>query len=286
MQHVLAIVLAFWLGFAGCEPPQLPFWNGFTQSRNASTNNSTGGMQSPIELTSLTARPGIENNGQLEFSGYQQDPTQVNVTNDGHTAVYSFNFPEPVVARGGPLQGNYQFSSLHFHWGAESDRGAEHVVDGKRHTMEMHLVFYNQIYGSFDNAKTQCNGLAVLGVFFQNSTAEPDYRWIPALYEVQTAGTSYTLPDPTAFNIKGLIGARRKPYFSYHGSLTTPPYYESVTWLVMKKPLQVSENQMSAFRSLKDEDGNPLVDNYRELQPINGRTILLYSDTGFDRIMP
>lgn len=201
-------------------------------------------------------------------------------------AVYSFNFPEPVVARGGPLQGNYQFSSLHFHWGAESDRGAEHVVDGKRHTMEMHLVFYNQIYGSFDNAKTQCNGLAVLGVFFQNSTAEPDYRWIPALYEVQTAGTSYTLPDPTAFNIKGLIGARRKPYFSYHGSLTTPPYYESVTWLVMKKPLQVSENQMSAFRSLKDEDGNPLVDNYRELQPINGRTILLYSDTGFDRIMP
>ncbi|KAL9693591.1 hypothetical protein quinque_012876 [Culex quinquefasciatus] len=210
-------------------------------------------MQSPIELTSLTARPGIENNGQLEFTGYQQDPTQVNVTNDGHTAVYSFNFPEPVVARGGPLQGNYQFSSLHFHWGAESDRGAEHVVDGKRHTMEMHLVFYNQIYGSFDNAKTQCNGLAVLGVFFQNSTAEPDYRWIPAFY---------------------------------HGSLTTPPYYESVTWLVMKKPLQVSENQMSAFRSLKDEDGNPLVDNYRELQPINGRTILLYSDTGFDRIMP
>lgn len=160
------------------------------------------------------------------------------------------------------------------------------MVDGKRHTMEMHLVFYNQIYGSLENAQTQCNGLAVLGVFFQNSTTEPDYRWIPALYEVQTAGTTYTLPDPTAFNIKGLIGARRKPYFSYHGSLTTRPYYESVTWLVMKKPLQVSENQMSAFRSLRDENGNPLVDNYRELQPINGRTILLYSDSGFDRIMP
>lgn len=54
-------------------------------------------MQSPIELTSLTARPGIENNGQLEFTGYQQDPTQVNVTNDGHTGRIALQSVPPLL---------------------------------------------------------------------------------------------------------------------------------------------------------------------------------------------
>lgn len=44
----------------------------------------------------MTARPGIENNGQLEFTGYQQDPTQVNVTNDGHLGRIALQ-PVPIL---------------------------------------------------------------------------------------------------------------------------------------------------------------------------------------------
>ncbi|XP_062535627.1 carbonic anhydrase 2-like [Armigeres subalbatus] len=240
-----------------------------------------GTMQSPIPLSAFTARPGYESQP-LELTNYQMDPRQVTVTNDGKLAIYRFEFPGDanVTIQGGPLRNIFQFDSLHFHWGATSERGSEHVIDSygrrRRYSMEMHLVFFNQQYDSFETAAPLENGLAVLGIFLSNSTTEPDYGWIPALNEVQTAGTTYTLPDPTVFNIKKLIGARRRPYFSYNGSLTTPPCYESVNWLVQRNYLPISEDQLNVFRSLRKENGEPLVDNYRNLQPVNDRPIFLY----------
>ncbi|XP_055643282.1 carbonic anhydrase 2-like [Toxorhynchites rutilus septentrionalis] len=236
-----------------------------------------GRMQSPIALSTQSAFPGMEFLP-LELSTYEMDPTQVMVRNDGYTAIYSFQFPDnqPIIARGGVLMGEFQFDSLHFHWGANSDRGTEHVIDGGRYAMEVHLVFFNRRYESIEQAQTQRNGLAVLGLMLTNSSDAPNYGWVPALNEIQQAETSYTLPDPTVFNIRQFIGPDRRPYFNYHGSLTTPPCYESVNWLVQKKVLLISEEQLNVFRSLRDADGNQLVDNFRSLQPINGRPIVYY----------
>ncbi|XP_055586533.1 carbonic anhydrase 2-like [Uranotaenia lowii] len=237
-----------------------------------------GRRQSPIRLDTRSSYPLTETRP-LTLEGYAEDPTQVAVTNDGKTATYGFQYANgrPIVARGGPLQGNFSFASLHFHWGSRSSRGAEHVVDNRTYAMEMHLVFFNQRYGTFENAQNRTNGLAVLGIFFvSDSGSNPDYRWIDALSQVQNAPSTYTLPDPTAFNIKGLIGSRRRPYFSYQGSLTTPPCYQTVTWMVQRKPLPITENQLNAFRSLKQKNGEPLVDNYRKPQPLNGRRVSLY----------
>ena len=33
-------------------------------------------------------------------------------------------------------------------------------------------------------------------------------------------------------------------FWTYDGSLTTPPLLESVTWIVFQKPIQVSEEQV------------------------------------------
>lgn len=76
-------------------------------------------------------------------------PFPLNVTNNGHTASVSISklnaFQEDLgdflpYVRGGKLDGEYEIESLHFHWGDKNNKGAEHVINDMRYTMEMHLV--------------------------------------------------------------------------------------------------------------------------------------------------
>ena len=56
-------------------------------------------------------------------------------------------------------------------------------------------------------------------------------------------------------------------YFTYQGSLTTPPYFESVTWIVYRNPVYVSRRQVAVFRALNgNEAGKKIVNNYRPVQ--------------------
>ena len=52
--------------------------------------------------------------------------------------------------------------------------------------------------------------------------------------------------------------------------------YEAVTWILSTKVLGVSPRVMESLRQLKTDDGEPLVDNFRPVQDLNGRTITLY----------
>ncbi|XP_055617851.1 carbonic anhydrase 13-like isoform X2 [Toxorhynchites rutilus septentrionalis] len=210
-------------------------------------------MQSPIALSTRDASPRAELQP-LELLSFEIDPTEVTVRNDGHTVIYTFQWPngQSIVARGGPLEGEFQLDSIHFHWGAASGRGAEHVIDERRREMEVHMVFYSR-----------------------NASA-PKYGWIPALNEVQQAGASYTLPNPSVFNIQQLIGTSRRPYFCYRGSLTVAPYHETVNWVVHERELLISEDQLDMFRSLRAADGTFLRENHRPLQTSNDRTVFYY----------
>merc|ERR1719273_741146 len=64
-----------------------------------------------------------------------------------------------------------------------------------------------------------------------------------------------------------------KDWMMYFGSLTTPPCYESVTWLLLHEAMNISESQMAMFKTLLDENNNPIIDNRRPVQPLNGRTV-------------
>jgi carbonic anhydrase len=45
-------------------------------------------------------------------------------------------------------------------------------------------------------------------------------------------------------------------YWTYEGSLTTPPFNESVTWILFKEPVEVSQEQLDAMRDLRRYDVN------------------------------
>lgn len=88
-------------------------------------------------------------------------------------------------------------------------------------------------------------------------------------------------------------------YYTYPGSLTTPPFIESVTWIVCAEYLSISREQVNFirlcrspikfyhsnhicflyfqlkyFRSIRNQADEPILNNFRETQPLNDRTVL------------
>jgi carbonic anhydrase len=55
-------------------------------------------------------------------------------------------------------------------------------------------------------------------------------------------------------------------YYTYMGSLTTPPCSEGVLWMVMRQPVQVAQSQIDIFTRLY-----PM--NARPVQSASGRLI-------------
>ncbi|XP_047739039.1 putative carbonic anhydrase 3, partial [Hyalella azteca] len=62
-------------------------------------------------------------------------------------------------------------------------------------------------------------------------------------------------------------------FYRYRGSLTTPKCNEVVTWTIFDDHVPVSDKQMARLRSLSDTEGDPLVNNFRPNQPLNGRIV-------------
>lgn len=66
-------------------------------------------------------------------------------------------------------------------------------------------------------------------------------------------------------------------YWTYPGSLTVPPLLESVTWIILKQPINISSQQLATFRTLlctkEGEEAAFLLSNHRPLQPLKGRKV-------------
>ncbi|XP_038613379.1 carbonic anhydrase 5B, mitochondrial isoform X2 [Tachyglossus aculeatus] len=179
------------------------------------------------------------------------------------------------VITGGPLEGNYRLKQFHFHWGAINDWGSEHTVDSKCYPAELHLVHWNAVkYESFEDAAMEENGLAVIGVFLKLGTHHKELqKLVDALPAIKHKDTliEFGQFDPSC------LMPSCPDFWTYSGSLTTPPLSESVTWIIKKKPIEVDHNQLEEFRMLlftsAGEKEKKMVDNFRPLQPLMNRTV-------------
>jgi len=175
---------------------------------------------------------------------------------------------------GGPLgKDEYKLIQFHAHWGGENGRGSEHTVDGKMFSAELHLVHYNTKYGTFGEAADKPDGLAVLGMLIKVGNEHQEFgNLCQLLKQIPNKGDKVEIcnaMDPANFL------PRNKSYWTYPGSLTTPPLFESVTWILFKQPIEVSQAQLRVLRELKFEDKNSecMKDNYRPTCPLKGRVV-------------
>jgi len=195
---------------------------------------STGTRQSPIDI-----RDGIR--VQLDPVQFAYQPSAFRVLDNGHTIQVN-------VAAGNTIEvmgRRYELLQFHFH------RPSEERVDGRQFDMVVHLVH-----------KDLDGRLAVVAVLLERGSAQP---------VVQTVWNNLPLEKGDEVAARGTLDLNallppERGYFTYMGSLTTPPCSEGVLWMVMKQPVPVSADQISVFARLY-----PM--NARPIQQASGRLI-------------
>lgn len=176
----------------------------------------------------------------------------------------------------------YRLAQFHAHWGSTNTDGSEHAIDFQKYAGEIHFVHYNTSYASLGDAMTEADGLLVWGHFLKVNTENQAED--PQLNAVLNAMNSIVESDAkvqtaNSYSLKSLLPTSHPGFYqiyTYEGSLTTPPCYESVRWILNKTPILVSSTQMGWFRMLKDSamgDSAMNQDNYRPLQLLHGRKI-------------
>ncbi|XP_048007287.1 putative carbonic anhydrase 3 [Leguminivora glycinivorella] len=238
----------------------------------------TGKHQSPININVLRVKQVTLPD--IEFVGFDDSIDDVHVTNNGHTVLIEVdNEPHPRV-RGGPLEGDYIFSQMHFHWGDNDTFGSEDKINHRSFPMELHMVFYKDEYRTAKEAVKHSDGLAVLAFFY-----ELDRHQHPAYDDITSALANVTEPHATVvmsnpFSFLNILPYDLRRYFTYRGSLTTPPCSEVVTWLDFEQPVRLAHEQIELFRELKSAHGK-IRHNFRPIQPIGDRVVFYNIDNNY-----
>lgn len=238
-------------------------------------------VQSPIELKHEDSNE-YDHFEPLEFHGHWDQEGDATFTNNGYTATLTFqNRSELPHLLGGPLHSDkYVFEQLHFHWSDDDHSGCEHIFEGIAFSMEAHAVHYNSKYGSFKEAVDKHDGLAVVAFFLQ---ATDDFenecfkKLSEAVKDIVKINSSTTVRSDGLTWIEE--AAECKGYYTYQGSLTTEPYFESVTWIIYPKPIHISREQVNNFRNMKSTpcEQHNIVNNVRPVQMPKKKLDIFYA---------
>ena len=96
--------------------------------------------------------------------------------------------------------------------------------------------------------------LAVVAVLLDRGSAHPI---VQSVWNNLPLEKHETLEAPVALDLNQLLPADRR-YYTFMGSLTTPPCTEGVLWLVMQQPVMVSQEQIALFSRLYPMNARPI----------------------------
>src|SRR6185503_3084791 len=198
---------------------------------------ASGKTQSPIDIPDAEARK-----GDLPPLLFDYRPVPLRIVDDGHTIQVNYAPGSTVSVEGK----RYELIEFHFH------KPSEHKISAKAHDMEVQLVHKGK-YGK----------LAVIAIMLDEGKES-------ALVKTLWANLPQTkdrekVVDAVKINALELL-PRDKGYYTFAGSLTTPPCSEDVKWFVLKTPTQISADEAARFAR-----SYPM--NARPVQELNARDI-------------
>jgi len=198
---------------------------------------ATGKLQSPIDI-----RDDVAKRAGLPPIRFDYQPSVLKIIDNGHTVQIDYDAGSFITAG----EKRYELVLFHFH------KPSEEKLNGKSYPMVAHLVH-----------KAPDGKLGVIAVLLSTGNANPliDTLWkkLPKKKETES------IVNGVKINVADLL-PKDRGYYTFAGSLTTPPCSENVTWFVLKHPTSVSTDEVARFSRLY-----PM--NARPIQPLNGREV-------------
>lgn len=192
---------------------------------------SVGKEQSPVNISGAKLNKALQ---PIEFH-YMSGP--VTVENNGHTIEVVVEKGSYIVAEGV----RYDLVQFHFH------HPGEEAVKGRLTDMVVHLVHQSA------DGKT-----AVVAVRLVMDRGQPN-ALLSTLWAALPKASGQTTKVNEMVNAGGLLPADRG-YWTYTGSLTTPPCTEGVKWFIFQQEMPLSREQLKAFAALYPVNSRPLQD--------------------------
>ena len=195
---------------------------------------ASGERQSPIDISD-----GIKVD--VEPIRFDYRPSRFRIADTGRTVeVFVGDMSFSLTGK------TYTLQKIAFH------RPSEERIDGRRFDMSAQLIH-----------KADDGQLAIIAVLIERGNENP---FIQTLWNNLPLEKGLEVAPPAAtIDLDALLPTSRN-YYAYMGSLTTPPCTEGVLWLVMKQPVQVSQQQVDIFSRLYRNNARPV-------QSTNGRLI-------------
>lgn len=207
-------------------------------------NHDIGLHQSPINIFTAKTKKSIK---PPKFIINFNDKITA-VENLGYTVRLDFKADSTLINEGII----YTLKQMHFH------TPSEHLIDGITYPMELHIVSEN-------NDDPDIPRYLVFGVLFKMGKDNPFIKKFLDL--IPSKETAQQFKENNTLKLSDVLSpADLKKHYHYTGSLTTPPYTETVNWFILKRVLTASPDQIKAINKI---EGN----NARHIEPKNNRPV-------------
>ncbi|WP_457745141.1 carbonic anhydrase [Sulfurimonas sp.] len=199
-----------------------------------------GGSQSPINITKDIT---VTTQG-LAPIDFHYTTSASEIINNGHSVQVNVK-PGSYIKIDGKV---FELKQFHFHTPSENH------IDGKSFPLEAHFVH-----------QAKDGSLAVVAVMFEDGKENPV---INKIWNKMPKKVGEKVKSSLSVAMINELLPKKKTYYRFDGSLTTPPCSEGVRWFVLKNYSTVSKKEVTEFLHKLHHPNN------RPIQPIDARKVL------------